>query len=85
MGHVVTIEAGPLPCVDLPKGVRKTVEVTPHIRRLVNLGAAVVVAGDLNPPQPVPKLPPVADPDEAGAGDDEPAPETEKRTRVRRG
>lgn len=83
MGHVVTIEAGPLPCVDLPKGVRKTVEVTAHIRRLVNMGAAVVVAGDLNPPQQpaATKHALVVEIDAA----DESAPEPEKRPRARRG
>lgn len=53
MGHQVTIEGSLTPAVDLPRGVRRTVEVTDHIRRLVQIGAVIVVGGDLDaPPAP---------------------------------
>lgn len=69
MGHQVTIEGSLTPAVDLPRGERRTVEVTDHVRRLVQIGAVVVIDGDLDEPatQDVTEPAEVAAP----AGDDE--------------
>jgi hypothetical protein len=65
MGHQVTIEGSIMPAVDLPRGERRTVEVTPYIRQLVRIGAVIVVEGSLTPPPTVtPPAPAVAEADE---------------------
>lgn len=64
MGNQVTIEGSLTPAVDLPRGERRTVEVTDHVRRLVQIGAVVVVAGDLEAPAE-PVASPIADDDAA--------------------
>lgn len=63
MGHQVTIEGTSTPSVDLPKGERRTVEVTSYIRTLVRIGAVVVVEGSLTPPAPTPQPEPESDDD----------------------
>lgn len=50
MGQV-TIEGSTTPCTELPRGVRRTVAVTDHVRRLVARGFAVVVDGSLDDDQ----------------------------------
>jgi hypothetical protein len=50
MGHQVVIEGSRTPSVDLPHGERRKVEVTTYIRRLVQIGAVIVVEGSLDPP-----------------------------------
>lgn len=48
----VTIEGSLSPCVELARGVRRTVTVTDHIRRLVAGGFVNVVAGSLDDDEP---------------------------------
>ncbi|OBC03371.1 hypothetical protein A5784_14155 [Mycobacterium sp. 852013-50091_SCH5140682] len=50
MTHHVTIEGSVTPTDWLPRGVRRTVEVTADIRKLVAIGGAIVVAGSLDEP-----------------------------------
>lgn len=50
MAHHVTIEGSVTPTDWLPRGVRRTVEVTDDIRKLVAIGGAIVVAGSLDEP-----------------------------------
>jgi hypothetical protein len=50
----VTIEGSTTPCTELPRGERRTVTVTDHIRNLVRIGAVVVVEGSLNAAPPAP-------------------------------
>lgn len=51
MGHYVTIEGSLTPTTLLARGVRKTVAVTDEVRRLVQIGGAVVLAGSLDEPE----------------------------------
>lgn len=53
MAHHVTIEGSVTPTDWLARGVRRTVEVTDDIRKLVAVGGAVVVAGNLDEPDTV--------------------------------
>ncbi|SKS49738.1 Uncharacterised protein [Mycobacteroides abscessus subsp. bolletii] len=50
MGHYVTIEGSLTPTTVLARGVRKTVAVTDEVRKLVQIGGAVVVDGSLEEP-----------------------------------
>lgn len=50
MGHYVTIEGSLTPTTVLGRGVRKTVAVTDEVRKLVQIGGAVVVDGSLEEP-----------------------------------
>jgi len=71
MGHHVTVEGSVTPSDWLAKGSRRTVAVTDHVRRLVKIGAVVVVAGNLDDPDATaygsPSIP--ADPVEVPAGE----------------
>lgn len=51
MGHYVTIEGSLTPTTVLARGVRKTVAVTDEVRKLVQIGGAVVVDGSLDEPE----------------------------------
>lgn len=51
MGHYVTIEGSLTPTTSLARGVRKTVAVTDEVRKLVQIGGAVVVDGNLDEPE----------------------------------
>lgn len=51
MGHYVTIEGSLTPTTVLARGVRKTVAVTDEVRKLVQIGGAVVVDGSLEEPE----------------------------------
>jgi hypothetical protein len=53
VAHHVTIEGSFTPTDWLPRGVRRTVEVTEDIRKLVAIGGAIVVAGSLDEPDTV--------------------------------
>lgn len=55
MTDKVTIEGSLTPCVELPRGERRTVALTPHVERLIKRGFVVVV--DDNP------IPPLTDAD----------------------
>lgn len=57
MGHHVTIEGSVTPSVHLARGVRRTVAVTDHVRKLVKIGAVIVVAGSLDGPDPAETVP----------------------------
>lgn len=50
MGHHVTVEGSVTPSDWLGRGVRRTVAVTDQLRKLVRIGAVVVVAGSLDDP-----------------------------------
>ena len=66
MGHYVTIEGSLTPTDWLARGVRRTVAVTDHIRKLIQIGGAVVVAGSLDEPDaPAYGEQPDAEPDNA--------------------
>ncbi|MCV7424339.1 hypothetical protein H7K45_27710 [Mycobacterium yunnanensis] len=57
----VTIEGSLSPSVELARGVRRTVTVTDHIRRLVAGGFVIVVDGSLDDdPEPVAEVEPPA-------------------------